>query len=162
MKKWSKDKKKVVAIASSMLAAIGFLTGSLIFEADVNRWGVREYVPENLPKLMRKQEKILELKHYGLPQVSFEAPSENFFYQTVAGSYNSATDTIYLPLGKNPAPDNLLAKIISFGTARTIDEVLYHELGHYFMDKLNESKGRGDWNSNAETFAETLGKKIIS
>ena len=52
---------------------------------------------------------------------------------------------------------------MSFGNTYSIKPTLDHELGHYYMDKLNESRGMGDWPRDEDFMdIERIGVQFVS
>lgn len=134
------------------LAAVTLPTGYFV-QKKINR-EVPIYVKSHLEEIMKKQEEVLGIKHFGVPEISFDpAPStkrENVFKaMPTIGEYDSKNDKIYLPLGLAITPEknltNSLAKFLTLGSTHNIKVTLDHELAHFYTDKVNEALGKGDW-----------------
>ncbi len=149
----NKFEKIIIAAFSAIVLtpyAMFYAGAALQKKVDKN---VKQYVESNLGKIIKEQEERLGIKHFGTPEISHENPPARQHYGPfVRGEYIAEEDKIFLPLGNAITPEqnttNRLANFLSFGMLYNMKEVLDHELGHYYMDKLNESKGGGDWTSD--------------
>lgn len=114
---------------------------------------IEPYVRSHLEEIMKDQEVVLGIKHMGVPEISFEdAPctkGRSFLASLeISGEYVPKEDKIYLPLVFKITPEkkliNTLASWMTFGSISNVKEVLDHELGHFYVDKLSEALGRGN------------------
>ena len=137
---------------------------------------IKQYVGSNLSSIIKEQEEKLHIKHFGVPKIAYELTTElesdptiQAMRPAIKGLYLPEEDTIYLMLetglGKAITPEenltNILAKILNAGMTYSIKDVIDHELGHFYMDKLNESEGKGDW-PTIKTLANNPGSGLIS
>ena len=108
---------------------------------EVNK-NVREYVKNNLVTIMKEQEEKLGIKHFGIPRIEYKK-------DIVTASYDRLTDIICLPtkftVTQENSLTNKLSNALTFNSSNEIKKDLDHELGHYYVDKLNQSLGLGDW-----------------
>ncbi len=137
--KWH-QKLAVVTILSAPLT-IGL--GAVIFnhaylQSAINR-EARDYTFRNLESLMAHQERKLKLKHRGTPRLTFDY-DESWGNNEFLGEYTPDNDTINIKLGFVRAPTWSLNNIIfrMFNDDYDIRAILYHELGHFYQDRLRE------------------------
>jgi hypothetical protein len=127
-------------------------------------------VESHLERVIEHQEKKLGIKHFGMPKVSFRQLPwlEHFLLYQTAGQYNPNEDEILLSLGVTITPEknlpNILATALSFGSVPAVEDALYHELGHFYTDKLHESLGRGNWPdyTDKQKADDYVGLRLIS
>ena len=148
---------KLIKIARTMLFACGLATGGLLtilggmmasyhlgkamqHRATENS---KRYVESHLEEAMKKQEEVLGIKHIGKPTIVYGCHPYH------DGVYKSYVDTISLEICRAITPEknisDILAKHLAQREPFDVKSVLDHELGHFYMDKLNESKGNGDY-----------------
>ena len=157
----------------------GFAFGSFVFslvptvcvvERRIEE-SIPPYVENNLPKIVKNQEEKLGIKHFGIPKIVYEIPPEVKGPLVPPGSYDPKKDVIYLPFGNSITPEenvtNTLATCLSLGALANIEEVINHELGHFYSDKLYESMGfgLGNWPSyspDGQLTDDEIGTKLIS
>lgn len=105
---------------------------------------VKQFLENNLEQMMLEQEDILHIKHVGKPVVHAGLPKES---NRIVGLYEPVGDTIFIKntevLDTNTAIPHIHNR---FGESKNIKYVLDHELGHFYIDKLCEAKGLGDYN----------------
>ena len=120
---------------------------------------VTNYAQSNLENMMKDQENKLNIHHFGIPKISKN--------KSAIGAYLPDTDEIILPLEYGTIPgknlSNLIVNILlKKGIKFKVKEILDHELGHFYVDKLHESLGLGNFptynkNSSIEKIiAETI------
>lgn len=110
---------------------------------------IQPYVQSHLEKIMKKQEKILGIKHFGIPEISLEIlPSvrdKRFSRSEAVAQYVPNEDKIYInpdlvitPENFEKNPINFLAKISNYFTGKRIDvrKPLHYELGYRYANKL--------------------------
>lgn len=102
----------------------------------------------HLEEIVKNQEKMLGIKHFGIPEISYGTDQNiNISGAILCGSYDPKEDRIYLP------PEL---------TVCNVKETLGHELGHFYLDKLNESIGKGDFPRDVRYNPEEIGIMLIS
>ncbi|MFA5992543.1 MAG: hypothetical protein WC796_02445 [Candidatus Pacearchaeota archaeon] len=126
--------------------AVGLVPSGTIVQNRVSK-SIPPYVESHLETIIKDQERILGIKHFGIPQVLFgPSPKDK---TTPPGKYDPENDTIYLAVRWVTTPENNLAntllKCLYLGCTKNIKETLDHELGHFYNDKLNESLGNGNY-----------------
>ena len=163
-KKFGKEEKlSIVAIA--LISAL-FFSGPLIRNGGQKK--AKQYVENNLTKIIEAQNKKLEIEHFGVPEIQFGLyvyPSGKVLNDP--GAYHSGNDKIYMdPKIPWTTPNNgfmnFLTGFFNFGYVAPIKPVLDHELGHFYQDKLNESLGMGDFRVDYSSYKTFLGGKIIA
>lgn len=110
----------------------------------------QEKVREEIREMAQKQETVLGIKHFEKPKISFEPNQENTL-RDVTGTYNQEKDEIWIDLSR-----------YSSGT-------LSHELGHFYVDKLNESLNNKNWRYKKgflsfleSLFSDDRGTKLVA
>lgn len=130
---------------------------------------VQRYTESHLAEIAKEQENKIGIRHFGLPRVLYQSNNHiPFMDRTIistlnglfgGASYNPETDEIFLPKGLRVTPENnltnKLSNLIYFELPMDTKRVLSHELGHYYCDKLNESRGKGNLAPQTEV-GETL------
>lgn len=97
---------------------------------------LREYVNEHLEEIIEEQEEALGIKHfYPRPQTRFELLDQLSTLRGVSMRviYTPEDDTITFYSQEEKIDGDL------------VKELLLHELGHFYTDKLKESLGDGNW-----------------
>jgi hypothetical protein len=125
-------------------------------EKDVKRNIIlREFVDENLEKIMREQEKNLSFKYFGVPQILIGMPKE--WRTSTMGLYRMIEDKLYLN------EFHFFEDFEDFNKLNEdlVDRVLSHELGHYYSDKLAESKISENFYERSFSKEESIGLLII-
>lgn len=170
MEKWWLNKKVQRAariVLYTVLAAEVAVVSSFAYQLRGNK-SIQPYIEKNLTRLIEKQEQKMGIKHFGVPKVKYGLPEDIPDIVKIAGAfrgfYTQENDTIYLVTGTLVTPENtwedLLGNIFNLGETKIADETLYHELGHYYADKLAEMVGLpGDVALSKE---EIVPKKIVS
>lgn len=113
----------------------------------------KQYLDQNLERLIREQQEQLNIKYpHQLPKIHYSLPHEN---SELYGLYDPETDEIFLKSEKTDQQD------WNFSTAQ---DTIQHELGHFYMDQLSETLGRGNWPQYREDMEleEILPIKLIS
>jgi len=134
------------------ILGFGVLLSSLALGASItlsrteNQKQPEKYVETNLTHIMKAQEATMGIRHFGTPTVTHDL-TESGVLVWVAGEYDEQTDTINL---NKDAPclsdgDHLCSLGVFFGVNYDLKQVIDHELGHYYTDKLHEHIGQGDW-----------------
>src|SRR3989344_5121145 len=106
------------------------------------------YVRDNIENLIKEQERVMNIKHFGIPYFRFTY--RDSLISAISGAlYEQNGDTIY------------------FFPTQGMDKkkILAHELGHFYSDKLSEEIGNGNWPLNNKKTQEDdkwKGKKLIS
>gem|GEM_PF-4836584 len=112
------------------------------------------YVQKNFRSIAHEQERILRIRHIGLPRVriGFDSIDDLILAEEAHanGAYNPYTDEVWLNYESVTYPlHGLWGRLGLYSAGRmTADDALRHELGHYFADKRSEAMGRGSWPSN--------------
>ncbi len=123
------------------------LLTSFYAQTKINK-DIELFVMNNLESIIEAQENKLGIDHKGSPRIIFGYP-DGYTAHDGSGFYHDPTDTIYLPKGLAITPEsnlsNKLAEILSFGRAYDILDILDHELGHFYIDKIKESKSENKW-----------------
>lgn len=146
-------------------AIIFSLASSYFIVKDRVEQGIQPYVESHIVEIVKEQEERLGIKHFGIPKIVYEqriSLSNGLVgsdKDRIFGIYKSKTDEVYLSTSYLVTPERNLVNIIAteiFATSLIdVKELLDHELGHFYVDKLNENLGKGNW-SNREA-----GKKIV-
>lgn len=139
------------ALIASLTFAGVYLTCSVVKNEAINSASraAHRYVISNLEQRLREQENKLGIKYCSIPYLVLEdAPviiAANDGIKICAGIYNPPTDTLFLLTYLKRTPEfnatNLIAELFTFGFVEDINRTLDHELGHFYIDKLFESKG---------------------
>lgn len=144
-------------VANFILFVAGLSSAFVLFSIRPNK-NIQPYVDSHLETVMEQQEAVLGIEYFGTPKV--------YFFQDMvrAGTYNSKNDEIGLSETTAITPEKSLPNIIrtcmAFGFTHSIKATLDHELGHFYVDKLSESIGKGDWPSQGEY--RTVGESLVS
>ncbi|HYD02870.1 MAG TPA: hypothetical protein VEC16_01080 [Alphaproteobacteria bacterium] len=122
---------------------------------------ISNYVKSDLTKIMRKQEEKLGIIHEGMPDVGYYS---SIFDKDVVGTYNSKRDFVNIDVLKVNVSGNNDVKYVYSDNRQNIDELLNHELGHFYVDKLSERIYGRDWPkySNLEELDDVIRLKLIS
>ena len=103
----------------------------------------RQYVKNHLEDVMKEQEEKLGIKHVGIPEMGYTCDPE------FKGHYDSERNEIDLDIEHAVTPEGNLSDVIAKYLAPKkpfgVKIILDHELGHFYMDKLEESRGLGNW-----------------
>ncbi len=173
---------KIIKTARNFVLGLGFYfaLASGIQKISGVKESTKEFIQKNLDSLMLNQEKILGIKHFSKPNLKFELSKDDsvdvlrlneFMY---AGEYLDYNDTIGLSLGHSFLPfplgitsdnnfKNLTGIISSLGFNFDVENTLYHELGHFYYDKLNESLGNGRYvHTNGKYYGTRLMQEGIA
>lgn len=157
---------KVTIAAGAFL--LGMIPASFIVREKIKE-SIQPYVESHLEQIVKSQEEKLGIQHFGIPEVKYGLPPEvqvSNDFAVAIGIYRSKDDRIYLSLGSSITSElnlvNVLATIITLGNIPNVKETLDHELGHYYVDKLNESLGRGDWPGYSYGLFEGVGIKLVA
>lgn len=131
---------------------------------------LESFIQSDLGGIMEEQENKLGITHFGVPEVFSGFPAEWSGFETlgVSGTYEPSNDSIYLsPICHvEDHPDDKWIRLINCGRPHDARAVLAHELGHFYVDKLNESLGRDDFGSYdgvavRDATPEHVGQKLI-
>lgn len=87
-----------------------------------------------LQRCIVEQNKELGIRHFGAPNLAFE----DVRYIRLSGRYDDVKDQISIDAIIYLNDDLILGH-------PNAKEILDHELGHFYTDKLSESLGRGSW-----------------
>ncbi len=158
-----KKRTKVKILKTALYASFGALLGSLTVATGVlgittyharGNKAVINHIKKDLNELIEKQEKNIGVTQFGSPKIIFGAP---IFRPDVYGMYIPESDTIYLFSGNLTTGEknfenglagfvnsiqNFLGEDMPLGDA---DRTFFHEMGHYYADKLSEEYGLGSW-----------------
>ena len=147
-------------------AFIFSLASSYFIVKDRVEKGIQPYVESHLVAIIKDQEDKLGIQHFGIPRIVYEKQillydgSVGFKEDRIFGIYKAKTDEIHLSSSYLVTPDtnliNIIATTVFDPELANVEEILAHELGHFYIDKFNESLGRGSW-SNRED-----GNKAVS
>ncbi len=110
---------------------------------------VEEFVIENIEQLIRDQEEQVGFSLFPPPQkIEFMLP-ENLRDEVVKsgwityGLYDFQENVLYLNSGMLTLPSfdlsDIAAWVGTMGIAKNVKDTLYHELGHYYCDRLYET-----------------------
>ncbi|GEM_PF-3782731 len=128
----------------------------------------KPYVEMNLKGIMEAQEKRLGIKHSGAPAIEYSyPPSSSIETRSHTGIYDPDSNTLYLPSTCSEIPgrewETVLMRLLTLGAfpCTNIKEVLDHELGHFYEDRLLENAGLDymqivQTNLGARTIAEGI------
>jgi len=115
---------------------------------------IPKYVEKNLDKIMKKQEEKLGIKHIGHPNVGFNTPPGYMKGDSIGvytGLYNSEFDYMDFSTEYNIPPKLNLTYVFAKIHNKPLDNLKHaidHELGHFYVDKVSESMGLGDYPQN--------------
>jgi len=146
----------VLGVSLSLGGLVLGYSGYREHQARKNSQYIRETVLENR---IQAHEETLGITYHGKPKLSFETPEDWDPDRTSFALYDTKTNTIHI------------AQYFVYNSMSTmepyIEELLDHELGHFYVDALNESMGKGDWPGYNEKITEAevlkdLGIKLIS
>ncbi len=124
---------KIKAYAVGGILAVPLLLGLLYFRYSYNNETKRceTYVQNNLVKeIIQDQEEKLGIKHAGVPKIKFSHDL------ALMAQYNWETNIITL------GPRSFGYPTVNCQNLLSLKAALAHELGHYYIDKLNESLRR--------------------
>jgi len=81
--------------------------------------------------------------------------------------YTAENDTIYLPPnGFNFSPKIQLTSVEQYlfllGLINNVKDIIDHELGHFYIDKLNESLGKGNFEIDDTSKEDIIRTKLLS
>ncbi|MBI5065311.1 hypothetical protein HZA97_03665 [Candidatus Woesearchaeota archaeon] len=170
MKRWWLNKKvqRVAKIVLyTVLAAEVAVVSSFGYQLRGNK-SIQPYIEKNLTQLIQNQEKVLGIKHFGVPKVEYGLPKDIPNIVKIAGVfrgfYTPENDTIYLVTGTLVTPEHtwedILGNIFNLGETKVVNDTLYHELGHYYADKLGEMIGIPEDASLSQS--EIISTKLVS
>lgn len=157
---WYKTLGKCMTIAL-MACSFSCVAATIVVANKANKL-IQPFVESNLARMMHAQERKLGIKHIGTPKIKYDTlPGfEGLSGAILAGAYMPEKDTIYLPPGSTITPENCLENklmtILKNGIIGDVKEVLDHEIGHFYMDKLHESLGKGNWPSEGGGIGQRL------
>jgi hypothetical protein len=125
---------------------IGIYLLSLTAAYGLNTLDSQSYYRKNLFKELKAQERAIGITHFSIPDVSYSYPAGSSLKQNMimAGAYSPSQDILYLPPHPIPLrPEitllNLPIRIFTLGnTGFNARTVLWHESGHFYVDKLGE------------------------
>lgn len=155
-----------------VLAYTTITLGRIVYNSRGNK-AVKEYIKKNLDKLILKQEEVLGIDQPGHPRIVFGIPKNIFSFweranPPASGMYFSETDTIYLITGNLTTNEinfeNTLANIVNLGFTMDAERTFYHEMGHYYTDKLSEYYNGRNWPIYTKymTDLEVIRTKLVS
>lgn len=124
---------------------------------------VRPWIEKNLETITKAQESALGIQHFGRPKINFTWPDHFTFIDAyvVGATYDPEDDTIYFNTSRLSCPEKDWWNFLFFiAPQEDADAALYHELGHFCMDKIYESLMKENWNLVEDE--EFIGKKLIS
>ena len=121
---------------------------------------VIKYVENHLEDIMHEEEQKLGIKFSGKPKIVFSYEDEfDKREKNKTATYSSKKDTIFLPIYDNLTRElmprrNYLHKVIyqKERNVSDIDEILWHELGHFYLNKKSKSLGLGNFPDEKEWF----------
>ena len=115
----------------------------------LERTEVHLRVRREVLEIIKRQEKILGIKHFGEPEISFDEnmPRPNI---VAADSSKKPAVGVYHPR----------VNVIWIDLKRYAQRTLSHELGHFRSDVLSESIGNGNWRSKERFFFDSFFKNI--
>jgi len=115
---------------------------------------IRDYVLTNLEKIIGAQEKKLGIKHFGVPEIEYGFGKETHLRKA---KYDCLKDKIYIYSLDIPLDEREML---------SAEEILNHELGHYYADGLSEElRGESfpvEYHNNKFEYAERIGIKLAS
>ncbi len=125
-------------LGATAVLIFSLFTASSHHKEDARTYQIKSYILDNYKSWLAEQEEILGIKHFGEPDIGFSEKPSSPSVDRVYGSYVMSDDKVYfdaellsLPEDKNEESD-----------ARGIG---HHEFCHFYMDKLSESMGLGDY-----------------
>lgn len=161
MKKLSKL-EKILKVFVYIITPFVYMNAPLI---PIKNPNIKFYIEKNLNEIIKEQEEVLNIKHFGVPTIVVKPEDfehNNIFSGVRLGYYSN--DTIYINSTleitvPNSKLNNILGDIFFFGHTSNIKEILDHELGHYYVDKLKENL---NINKELDTNLIKIGMKLIS
>ncbi|MDP3990084.1 MAG: hypothetical protein Q8Q01_02660 [archaeon] len=132
---------------------------------DEHKNKIKHEAYSNLERIMEEQEERLGIIHKDKPNLAFEVSNydERFF-----AVYTPENDTInFNSKSLTCETDLIIYQFINWLEGNEVENyriVLEHELGHFYVDKLNESLGKGNWPifPDSKDRAGIIGLRIIS
>lgn len=107
--------------APPLLIAYGVLGFSMI-----KAWKIKSYAEQHLEQFIKEQEEQTKLQYSGKPQIKMGLDNGN-----VIAWYNNEQDTIKISV-------NLITTSLFLSSPAQIRDMIRHELGHFYIDKLLE------------------------
>jgi len=133
---------KKIVLAESIILGTFFGTDYAVKQA-ASKY-VEPYIRQNLESVMKKQEKTLNMKFDGIPKIEFSEGEIEFkdYYgkgrdSKRGGCYCPKEETIKISKKSCIPEANLLSKIANkYFFVQDAREILRHELGHFYHDKV--------------------------
>lgn len=145
-----KFKSDMKVLVGTFLAGASFLSG-ILFNSHYKANKTEEYLENNLVCIVRNQENVLGIDHFGFPKVKYLHLEKMLF-----GEYIPDESTIIIDKFKLSPPSS---------KGESAHYVLNHELGHFYVHKLSEILGTDELfriESGGYNNPNNLGKKLIS
>jgi len=137
LKEVAKEAAKPVA-AICCLAFAGchlanFISKQIVYDK------IPAYVQSILPEIMQEQERKIGIKHFGIPNIRYDIPSSYNpkIFNDAKGSMKA--DGHYNPLKNYISIDRNAMNIDPLRWKSRVKQIVSHELGHSYADKLNEN-----------------------
>ena len=143
-------------------------------EEKTNKEAIK-YVQDNLESLMIEQEIATGIKHFGKPKIDFEKEEgiDSLAQINSVAYYDEEKEIIHYPINYNLAIElteekkfsNNFLRAMHPEIARSIKETIWHELGHFYSQKLAQNKSeKAEENLKlirSRNIEESLGFRII-
>ena len=126
-----KNKMIYLGLVLGLSCASAELPAPLKIEDKTVSSEAKEWVTQNIGIIMKSQEEALGINHFGTPSLEFKGCGRG----GDRGEYDPDNDILILYI---PRFD------VHFSPSTT-GEILRHELGHFYADKLSECLGYGSW-----------------
>lgn len=152
MNKWAKlGKKTLITSAIFTLGYLGVFYGSKqagVFLSHHRDPDVELYIKENLDRIIQDQEEKLKITYPSLPKIEYVLSSSTA-NGSAMGEYLAFSNHINLASSLLTLPEmdfsDWFAKIITLNGTEKAEDVVNHELGHFYCDQLSETLGYGSW-----------------
>ncbi len=157
-------KHALSVLISSVIFSYSYPTSEPLLHLKVPEFNAEQVLNKNLEKIISQQEKAMGLKFpdHRL-KMEFCAPYHFIFIRSPA---------IYDPENNNiKIINNLLLQggisswvmsAFTYGLTPEGLQILYHELGHFYLDKLSEDLGLGNWPKKEDYKKNVIGIKLVS
>jgi len=104
---------------------------------------LESHIIKNLPAVIEAQEKKLGIKHIGVPRIMVS------YSDFPNGGYDAEEDSLEIMIESPEAIDDTSTK-----------EILDHELGHFYVDKMEEKMGKRLHYNDSESIARYFGNTM--
>jgi len=129
MKKWT--------IGIILGTSLSLIAGAVAYRSHLLDTGLRTvqpYVEKHLERIIQAQEEQFGIDHDGVPDIKFRTSSDS------VGGYYPFFDLLVINCGDAVTPDDLKESVfLRWKYADTVEDVLNHELAHWYCDQRGET-----------------------